>query len=425
MRKKELNKVIAMNKRIIIHAAELATCAGKGPKHGKEMADAGIIKDGAVVIEGDKIVFVGTTEEVLDKYGDMSGYEVFDASGKAVIPGLVDSHTHFIFGGYRADEFSWRLKGDSYMSIMERGGGIASTMNATRAASAEEMFETGKERLDRMLSYGITTVEGKSGYGMDCDTELRMLEVMKDLNEKHPVDIVSTYLGPHAIPPEYKGKDREFIDYCVKEVMPKVKEAGLAEFADIFTEKGVFGIEDSRHYFAGARDLGFKLKVHADEIVDLGGAAMAVEEGCQSADHLLMASDESIEKLAKGNTVATLLPATAFSLGAPYAKGRQMIDSGCAVAIASDYNPGSCHTCSIPLIIAISCIYMHLSIEEVLNALTINGAAAVDRADEIGSIEVGKKADLVILDKPSIHFLPYCTAMNIVEHVVKNGEIVL
>ncbi|SFQ44107.1 imidazolonepropionase [Lachnospiraceae bacterium XBB1006] len=411
-------------KKIIIHIPELVTCAGTGPKHGKDMADAGIIKDGAVVVVDGKFAFVGTTDELKRVYEELDEEEVIDASGCAVIPGLVDSHTHFIFGGYRADEFSWRLKGDSYMSIMERGGGIASTMNATRGASEQELLETGKERLDRMLSYGITTVEGKSGYGMDYETELRMLRVMKKLNQEHPVDIVSTFLGPHAIPPEYAGRDREFIDFNLEEVMPKVKEEGLAEFADIFTEKGVFGIEDSRYYLQGAKKLGFRLKVHADEIVDLGGAGMAVEEGCQSADHLLMASDESIAKLAKGSTVATLLPATAFSLGAPYAKGREMIDSGCAVAIASDYNPGSCHTCSIPLIIAISCIYMHMTIEEVLNALTINGAAAVNRQDTVGSIEVGKKADLVILDKPSIHFLPYCTAMNIVKSVMKDGKFV-
>lgn len=412
-----------MKKLIIKHASELATCAGKGPKHGAEMSDVGMIKDGAVVIEGDKIVFVGTTQELISAYPDMTGYEVIDASGHAVIPGLVDSHTHFVFGGYRADEFSWRLKGDSYMSIMERGGGIASSMNATRNADEKELFDSGIKRLDRMLSYGITTVEGKSGYGLDMDTELRMLRVMKQLNEKHPVSIVPTFLGPHAVPPEYKGKDREFLTFNLEEVMPKVKEEGLAEFADIFTEKGVFNIEDSRYYLQGAKKLGFKLKVHADEMYDLGGAAMAVEEGCQSADHLLMASDESIAKLAKGTTVATLLPATAFSLGAEYARGREMIDKGCAVAIASDYNPGSCHTCSIPLIIAVSCIYMHMSIEEVLTALTINGAAAVDRADQIGSIEVGKAADLVILQHPSIQFLPYCTAMNIVKTVVKSGEI--
>lgn len=414
-----------MKKTIIMHASEIATCAGLGPKYGKDMKDVGLIKDGAIVVEEGKITFVGTTQEVIAAYPDMSGYDVMDATGQAIIPGFVDSHTHFVFGGYRADEFSWRLKGDSYMSIMERGGGIASSMTATRNATEEELYEEGKKRLDRMLSYGITTVEGKSGYGLDCDTELRMLRVMKRLNEEHKVDIVRTYLGPHAIPPEYKGRDSDFIEFNLKEVMPKVKEENLAEFADIFTEKGVFGIEDSVRYLRGAKELGFKLKVHADEMYDLGGAAMAVEEGCFSADHLLMASDESIKKLAQGKTVATLLPATAFSLGASYAKGRQMIDEGCAVAIASDYNPGSCHTCSIPLIIAISCIYMHLSIEEVITALTINGAAAIDRADEIGSIEIGKAADLVFLEKPSIQFLPYCTAMNIVDKVMKNGEIVL
>jgi len=409
---------------IIKHASELVTCKG-GPKHGADMSNVGIIHDGAVVIEEGKIVFVGTTEDMEKQYGSADGYEIIDATGKAVIPGFVDSHTHFVFGGYRADEFSWRLKGDSYMSIMERGGGIASSMKATREASEKELYDSGMERLKRMLSYGVTTVEGKSGYGLDKDTELRMLRVMRDLDGDQPVDIVRTFLGPHATPPEYAGRNKEFLDFNLKEVMPQVIEEGLAEFADIFTEKNVFDIEESRYYLRGAKELGFKLKVHADEMYDLGGAAMAVEEGCHSADHLLMASEASVGKLAEGNTIATLLPATAFSLGAPYAHGREMVDKGAAVAIASDFNPGSCHTCSIPLIIAISCIYMHMSIEEVITAMTINGAAACDRADTVGSLEVGKMGDLVILEKPSIQFLPYCTGMNIVEHVVKSGKLVL
>lgn len=410
-------------KTIIIHASQLVTCKG-GVKYGKAMSDIGVIEDGAVVYDNGIIEFVGTTDEVLKKYSDIGSYEVINADGKVVMPGFVDSHTHFIFGGYRADEFSWRLKGDSYMSIMERGGGIASTMKATREASYAELYKEGVSRLDRMMTYGVTTVEGKSGYGLDCDTELRMLHVMRDLNKDHAIDIVPTFLGPHATPPEYKGRNMDFLKYNLEEVMPKVKEENLAEFADIFTEKNVFSIEESEYYLKGAKELGFKLKVHADEMYDLGGAAMAARMGAHSADHLLMASDESIEALSKSNTIATLLPATAFSLGAEYARGRKMIDMGAAVAIASDYNPGSCHTCSIPLIIAISCIYMHLSIEEVITALTINGAAAVGRTDSIGSIEEGKKADIIILEKPSIHFLPYCTAMNIVETVIKDGIVV-
>ena len=408
---------------IIKNASELVTCKG-GVKYGKNMSDVGIIKDGAIVIEDDKIIAVGTTEEILAQY-DNGDDMVINAAGKTVMPGFVDSHTHFIFGGYRADEFSWRLKGDSYMSIMERGGGIASTMKATRAASFDELYDEGKRRLDRMLSYGVTTVEGKSGYGLDKDTELRMLRVMKKLNEDHKVDIVPTFLGPHATPPEYKGRDLDFLKFNLEEVMPEVKKENLAEFADIFTEKGVFSIEDSTYYLEEAKKLGFKLKVHADEMYDLGGALMATKVGCTSADHLLMASDESIEALSASKTMATLLPATAFSLGAEYVRGRKMIDMGAAVAIASDYNPGSCHTCSIPLIIAISCIYMHLTIEEVITALTINGAAACGREDSVGSLEVGKKADIIILEKPSINFLPYCTAMNIVETVIKDGNLVI
>ena len=231
-----------MKKRYIRHASELVTCRGQAPKFGKEMADIGLIRDGAVIIHDDKIIETGTTEE-LDKKVNLDEYEVLDASGKTVLPGFVDSHTHFIFGGYRADEFSWRLKGDSYMSIMERGGGINATVNPTREASKEELKEAGRERLNRMLEFGVTTVEGKSGYGMDCDTELKQLQAMKELDEEHPVDIVRTFLGPHSVLPQWKGKEREFLEEMIQKVMPKVREENLAEFADIFTEQGVFNIE--------------------------------------------------------------------------------------------------------------------------------------------------------------------------------------
>ena len=412
-----------MKKRYIRHASELVTCKGSAPKHGKEMADIGLIKDGAVIIHDDKIVAVGTTEE-LDKQVDVKEYEVIDATGKTVMPGFVDSHTHFIFGGYRADEFSWRLKGDSYMSIMERGGGINATVVPTREATEEELMEAGEERLNRMLEFGVTTVEGKSGYGMDCDTELKQLRVMKKLDEKHPVDIVRTFLGPHSVLPEWKGKEREFIEEQLRVVMPKVKEENLAEFADIFTEKNVFNIEDSEYYLTEAKKMGFKLKIHADEIYQLGGAELASRVGAVSADHLLKASDEGIRQMRDAGVISTLLPATAFSLKEEYAPGRKMIDEGCAVALASDLNPGSCFTNSIPLLVALGCIYMNMSIEEVITALTINGAAAVDRADTVGSLEPGKQADLVILKFPSIHFMPYHTGINLVETVIKKGETV-
>ena len=412
-----------MTKRYIRHAAELVTCKGPAPKRGKDMSDIGLIADGGVLIHDDKIIAVGTTEE-LDKQINMDEYEVIDATGKTVLPGFVDSHTHFVFGGYRADEFTWRLKGDSYMSIMERGGGINATVMPTRNASVEDFKEVGKERLNRMLEFGVTTVEGKSGYGMDHDAELRQLQAMMELNEEHPVDVVTTFLGPHSVLPEWKGKEREFIDMMLTKVMPEVREKDLAEFADIFCEKGVFNVEDSEYYLTKAKEMGFKLKIHADEMNCLGGAELAARVGAYSADHLLKTSDEGIKQMSEKKVISTLRPATAFGLKEEYAPARKMIDGGAAVAIASDFNPGSCFTNSIPLLVALGCIYMNMSIEEVITALTINGAAALDRADKIGSIEPGKAADIIFLKFPSINFMPYHTAVNLVETVIKNGKTV-
>lgn len=274
-----------------------------------------------------------------------------------------------------------------------------------------------------MLRMGVTTVEGKSGYGMNLDTELIQLEVMKALNRQHPIDVVSTFMGAHSTPAEYKGREDDFIDYMIKEVMPEVKRRSLADICDIFCEKNVFDIKQSRRYLSAARELGFELKLHADEIVCIGGAELAAELKALSADHLLQASDKGIADMASSGVVATLLPCTAFSLKEHYARGRYMIDSGCAVALATDLNPGSCFTNSIPLLFALACIYMQLSPEEAVTALTLNGAAAVGRADRIGSIDVGKQGDLVILEYPSYRFLPYHIGMNIVEHVVKDGVV--
>lgn len=412
-----------MKNLIIKNASQLVTCSGFSAKKGEKMSELSVIEDGTVVVTAGVISFVGKSDEKLP-VENIENYEIIDASGKAVLPGFVDSHTHLVFGGYREEEFSWRMRGDSYMSIMERGGGIHSTMNATRKASFEELAEAGKKRLDKMLKLGVTTVEGKSGYGMDKATELKQLEVMKYLNENHSVDIVSTFLGAHATPTEYKSREDDFIDYLINEVMPEVKEKKLAECCDIFCEKNVFDIEQSRRYLLAAKELGFKLKVHADEIVRLGGAELAVELGALSADHLLQASDKGIEMLAGSKTVATLLPCTAFSLKEDYARGRYMIDKGCAVALATDLNPGSSFTSSIPLTFALACNYMQLSPEEAVTALTINAAAALGRADEIGSIDVGKQGDLIVLEFPSYKFLPYHIGMNIVERVVKKGKIV-
>lgn len=405
---------------IIKNATQLVTCSGFSAKKGKDMSDLAIIENGTVIITDGIITYVGKDADC-PPLSDFSEHTVIDATGKAVLPGFIDSHTHFIFGGYREEEFSWRMRGDSYMSIMERGGGIHNTMTATRDASFEELKEAGQNRLDKMLMMGVTTAEGKSGYGMDKVTELKQLEVMKALNEEHPVDIVSTFMGAHATPMEYKGREDDFLDYLIGEVMPEVKRQELAECCDIFCEKNVFDIEQSRRYLTAAKKLGFKLKIHADEIVTLGGAELAAELGALSADHLLQASDKGIEDLANSNTVATLLPCTAFSLKEHYARGRYMIDSGCAVALATDLNPGSSFTNSIPLLFALACIYMQLSPEEAVTALTINSAAAVGKADKIGSIDIGKQGDIIILEYPSYKFLPYHIGMNIVKKTIKNG----
>ena len=411
-----------MKKLIIKNASELVTCRGKAPKKGSDMSNIGIIYNGSVVIEDGIIVDVDEAVNISSRY-DESEYEVIDASEKAVLPGFIDSHTHLIFGGYRADEFSWRLRGDTYMSIMERGGGITSSVRATRSTVLEEFVETGRKRLDKMMAFGVTTVEGKSGYGLDEETEIRQLEAMRILNESHPVDIAATFLGPHSVLPEWKGKEDEFIDYMI-EVMKKVRERNLAEFADIFCEKNVFSIEQSRRFLKSAKEMGLKLKIHADEIVRLGGAELAAELGAVSADHLLQASDEGIRMMAEKDVVATLLPATAFCLKEDYARARDIIHSGCAVALATDFNPGSCFTNSIPLVIALAAIQMRMSVEEIITALTINAASALSRQDSIGSIEAGKKADIIILEFPSIHFLPYHAGVNIVETVIKNGVVV-
>lgn len=411
---------------IIKNAAELVTCSGFSAKKGKQMADLHIIEDGAAIIKEGEIEAVGQTGDIEKQFkksgADHSDFDIIDARGKAVLPGFVDSHTHLVFGGYRAEEFSWRLRGDSYMEIMQRGGGIVNTVNATRQASAKELLQSGIKRLNSMLSFGVTTVEGKSGYGLDRETEIKQLEVMARLNQIHYLDVVPTFLGAHAVPQEYKGKQDAFIDFMATDVLPRVADQTLAEFCDIFCEKSVFSVEQSRRLLTRAKELGLKLKLHADEIVQLGGAELAAELGAVSADHLLQASDQGIKDMAAAGVVATLLPATAFSLKESYANGRKMIDSNCAVALATDFNPGSCFTESIPLVFALATLYMNISTEEAINALTINGAAALNRADQIGSIDAGKKGDLIVLEFPSYTYIPYHLGVSTVEKVIKQGN---
>lgn len=416
-----------MKKVMLIHASQIATPTGSEAKHGKDMCRITIINDGAVYIEDGIIKEVGETKEVLKNRNvteGADGYLWIDASGHAVIPGFVDSHTHFVFGGYRLEEFFQRLSGAPYLEILGKGGGIQSTVKETQKAEADELYELGIKRLNDMLSMGVTTVEGKSGYGLDGKCEIKQLEVMKKLNDNSPVDITVTYLGAHAVPPEYRGRGSEYISNIIDVILPEIAAEKKAEFVDIFCEDGVFTIEESERLLKAAKSMGFGVKIHADEIVSLGGGELAAELSAVSADHLLMVSDKGIQALAESNTVATLLPCTAFCLNKPYAPARKLIDSGCAVALASDYNPGSCFTNSIPLLFSLAVITMGMKAEEALCGLTLNGAAAIARADSIGTLEAGKKADLLLLDYPDYRYLVYNTGKNIVDTVIKNGTIV-
>lgn len=413
-----------MTNRIIIkNANDLVTCSGFSAKKGKEMSQLNILNQGALIIEDGLIKAVGETKAIISDSLEKNSI-VIDASGKTVLPGFVDSHTHFVFGGYRAEEFGWRLQGDDYMSIMKRGGGIANSVNATREETFLKLCDIGFKRLNSMLSFGVTTVEGKSGYGLDYETELKQLRIMKELNEQHPVDIVSTFMGAHSVPIQYKGKSDDYIEYIIHHVLNDVAKEQLAEYCDVFCEEGVFSVEQSRTLLKAARDLGLKIKLHADEIVNLGGAKLASELKAVTADHLLMASDEGLLALRDSGTIATLLPGTAFSLKEAYARARFMIDQGLAVALATDFNPGSCYTESIPLIISLATLNMNMSLEEAITALTINGAAALNRADLIGSLDIGKIGDVVIHDCPSYQFLSYHMGVNMVETVIKKGKIV-
>ncbi len=408
---------------IIIKNATLFTPLGTSARKGKEMAEISVIPKGCLIIESGIITYAGPAALAPDLDPAIKHQEI-DAEGKAVLPGFVDSHTHLIFGGFRADEFGWRLKGDSYMSIMERGGGIQSTVTATRGASVEDLTRKARWFVDEMCRMGVTTVEAKSGYGLNLETEMTMLDAIDRLVKDPgiPVEIVPTFLGAHAVPSEYKGRTREYVDLIIREMIPAVKDK--ARFFDIFTEKNVFEIEDSRRLLQAAKDAGMALKLHADEIVQLGGAELAAEMGAVSADHLLHVSDEGIRRMAEAGTVATLLPLTAFALREPYAPAHKFIEAGAAVALATDLNPGSCFSGSIPLTIALACIYMGMSVEETLTALTLNGAAALGLAESTGSLEAGKRGDAVILNFNSISALPYYVGMNTVRTVIARGRVV-
>ncbi|MDD2574731.1 MAG: imidazolonepropionase [Firmicutes bacterium] len=411
---------------LIRDASQVATCAGcDRPRRGKEMSYDIIMEDGWVAAAAGRIVGIGKGD--IPREIEVDDYTlVIDASGKTVLPGFVDPHTHLVHAGSREMELALKLEGVPYLDILKKGGGILSTVRATREASEEELIKKATKSLDIMLLHGTTTIEAKSGYGLNLEDEIKSLKVAKALDQRHPIDIVSTFLGAHAVPTEYNDKQQEYIDFLIEEVMPRVKRMDLAEFCDIFCEKGVFSVEESRRILVRAREMGYKLKIHADEIEALGGAELAGELGTVSADHLLAISKKGIKKMKQGNVIAVLLPGTSFNLDlGKYARARDMIEAGLAVALATDYNPGSCPTENIQLIISLACLKMKMMPEEVVCAVTINAAHAIDRGGEIGSLEVGKKADIVVLDVPNIEYLPYHFGINHVDKVVKNGRLVV
>ncbi|MBP1919253.1 imidazolonepropionase [Youngiibacter multivorans] len=408
--------------KLIYGLASLATPLGNTPKGGSEQGRIVEMIRPSVILSGGKISRVLSESEAgMLETGD---YEVIDGTGMTLLPGFVDPHTHLVFGGTREEEFSMRLRGESYMEIMKKGGGIASSVAKTKGASFEDLLATTRKHLMGMASHGITTVEAKSGYGLDKETELKQLRVVKKLNDEGIIEIVSTFMGAHSVPPEYKGRESDFLDMLIEDVLPSVKEEDLAEFCDIFCEKGVFSVEDSREYLKKCNDMGFRLKLHADEMSDLGGAYLAAEIKAISADHLLKASEKGLQAMKEAGVIPVLLPLTAFSLKEEYADGRWMIDMGLPVALGTDFNPGSSYSYSIPLMAALACLQMRLTPEEMLTALTLNSACAIGRGERKGTIEEGKDADLVLIDASSYRFLPYHFGVNQAAMTIKAGKVI-
>ncbi|NRF92484.1 imidazolonepropionase [Paenibacillus frigoriresistens] len=413
---------------LLIHnIGTLITMQGtQEPRRGDEMSEVAAVRRGAVAITDGIIVAVGTEEEVLAQIGERPISHKHDAEGKLVTPGLIDPHTHLVHGGSRENELALKLKGASYLEILAQGGGILSTVRSTRQASEDELYVKAKKSLDTMLSYGVTTAEAKSGYGLTLEDELKQLRVTRKLNQEHPVDLVSTFMGAHMVPEEYKGRSQEFVQLLIEEMLPEVKRQGLAEFCDVFCEHGVFSVEESEQILLAAKAMGFGLKIHADEIEPMGGAQLAGKLGCISAEHLLAASDEGLEAMQRAGVIAVCLPATSFNLRLKHhARARRMIEIGLPVALSTDYNPGSSPTESIQLVMTLGCLNLGMSPEEVLTAVTMNAAHAIGKADTIGSLEVGKQADLVIFNADNLAYLPYHFGINHVHSVFKQGKMVV
>ena len=408
----------------IKHAAQLITVEGHTATPAKKQAmnKITVIENGAVLVKDGRIVDVGETSAIEAKYPEWIAHaKQINATNKTVTPGLIDPHTHLVHAGTRENEYAMRLQGKTYMDIMNAGGGIHATTRATQEASFEQLYAESKARLDKFLLYGVTTVEAKSGYGLSLEHEIKQLEVAKKLQQDHHIDIVSTFMGAHAIPLADQNNPERFVEEVVNEMIPEVARRGLATFNDVFCERGVFTPKQSRRILEAGKEHGLIPKIHADEIEPYAGAELAAEVGAISADHLLRASDQGIEQMAERDVIGVLLPVTAFFLMAEFAEARKMIDRGVAVALSTDANPGSSPTLSLPFIMNLGCLKMGMTPEEVLTATTINAAHAIGRADTIGSLEKGKQADITIFDVPNYLTLSYQYGMNHVDTVIKKG----
>lgn len=403
---------------VLTNIGLLATPLGQEARKGPDQGDICLMSDVAVGIQDGMIAWVGPSGEA-----PSAGHRV-DCGGRLVTPGLVDAHTHLVFGGWRQNEMAQKLAGVPYLEILQAGGGILSTVESTRKASEEELLEKAHALLREMLSYGITTCEIKSGYGLSTQEELKQLRVIQRLKSAQRVEVVPTFMGAHAIPREYQNNRQGYLDLLCDEMLPAVVKSGLSGICDIFCETAVFTPQESRQILGRARELGMSLKAHVDEIDPIGGAELAAELGCLSAEHLIQASDEGIAAMAKANVIAVLLPATSFYLDKPYARARKMVEAGVPVAVATDFNPGSSPSLNLQFAMNLACLKYRLTPAEALTAVTLNGAAAIGKAHRVGSIQKGKQADLLLWDAPDLDYICYRYGSNLVRSVMKKGALV-
>jgi len=410
---------------IVAGCRQLLTCAG-GPKRREAMRDVGLVENGWVAAHDGRIVFAGTEAEFRRTVEPDAGAVRVDGNGLVGLPGFVDSHNHLPFAGSRDEEFSLRLQGWTYQQLAEKGLGIKTTVRATRRATHDELLTACLHRLDQMLLHGTTTAEAKSGYGLNLEDEVKQLQVVREADRRHPIDLVPTFMGAHDVPEDYLSRKEEYIDLLIHKILPAIRHQKLARFFDVFCEKGVFSVEESERLVQAAAEAGLGIKIHADEFMPLGGAELAVRVGATSADHLIAVTDAGIAALAASDTVATMLPGVSFFLmQEKRAPARKLIDAGAVVALATDFNPGSSMTESMLFILELGVFTLKMSVEEAINAATINGAFALRIQDEAGSLEPGKKMDLVLWDIPNYIHLAYHLGVNPVAHVIKNGRLVV